>query len=90
MAERRLQFLKKRLDKDPKLLTNYSNYIEDLVVKGYARKIPEAQLKPEDGNIWYLPQRYFSERRAFTGAEFNKHVDGRLDKILTRSCGIHG
>ena len=60
MAERRLKFLKKRLDKDPKLLTNYNNYIEDLVMKGYARKVPEKQLNPDNsnvnvGNVWYLP-----------------------------------
>ena len=55
IAERRLKFLKKRLDKDPKVLTNYSNYVEDLVAKGYGRKVPEAQLNPKDGNIWYLP-----------------------------------
>ena len=55
MAERRLKFLKKRLDKDPQLLKNYSNYIDDLVKKGYARKIPEERLTPKNGNVWYLP-----------------------------------
>jgi hypothetical protein len=51
MAERRLKFLKKRLDKDPKLLTNYNNYIEDLVMKGYARKVPEKQLNPDNSDV---------------------------------------
>jgi vacuolar-type H+-ATPase subunit B/Vma2 len=55
MAERRLKFLKKRLDKDPQLLKNYSNYIDDLVKKGYARKIPEERLTPKNSNVCYLP-----------------------------------
>ena len=55
LAERRLNLLKKRLDKDPKLLKNYTDYIQGILNNGYARKLPEQQLNKNDGKVWYLP-----------------------------------
>ena len=55
LAGRRLNFLKKRLDKDPKLLKNYSDYINDILKKGYARKVPEPKINQKHGKVWYLP-----------------------------------
>ena len=54
MAERRLNFLKKRLEGDPSLMKNYSSFIEDLLKNGYARKVPDEQLTT-DRHVWYLP-----------------------------------
>ena len=54
IAERRLDLLKRRLDKDPLLKKKYSEFIEDLLKKEYARKVPDEQVAL-DGNAWYLP-----------------------------------
>ena len=55
MAEHRLQHLKRRLAKNPDLRSKYSNFIDDLQIKGYARKAPEDQISNSCGVVWYLP-----------------------------------
>ena len=55
MAERRLGYLKKKLEKDPSLKKRYSEFIEDLVERGYARKVANDIPGTEDGKVWYLP-----------------------------------
>ena len=52
IAEHRLKMLKKRLLKDPVLLTKYKECIEDLLEKGYAKSAPATSL---EGKTWYLP-----------------------------------
>ena len=51
-AEQRLLSLKKRLVRDPELHQKYSAFMEDLLEKGYARRVPEDQ---ENKPSWYLP-----------------------------------
>ena len=53
-AMHRLQLLKKRLMKDPKLLQMYKDFINTLLLKGYARKVPVEGLGPAKAT-WYLP-----------------------------------
>ena len=55
LAENRLTFLKKRLIKDEKLHENYTSFMEDLVVKGYAQKVPKEKVGRKAGSSWYLP-----------------------------------
>ena len=38
LVERRLKPLKKRLDKDPMLMKKYSEFIEDLLKRGYGTR----------------------------------------------------
>ena len=47
-------YLKKKLEKDPSLKKRYSEFIEDLVERGYARKVPNDIPGTEDGKVWYL------------------------------------
>ena len=44
--------LKKRLVRDPKLHQKYSAFMENLLEKGYARRVREDQ---ENKSSWYLP-----------------------------------
>ena len=55
MAEQRLGCLKRRLSRDPGLLIRYTNFIDDLLVKGHARKIPDDKSKCKTDITWYLP-----------------------------------
>ncbi|XP_058461559.1 uncharacterized protein LOC131436709 [Malaya genurostris] len=55
MALRRLQCLKKRMDKDPELAETLNQKITDLVTKGYARKLTEQELNQAFPRVWYLP-----------------------------------
>ena len=54
MAERGLHSLKRRLLKDRDLLDKYKASINDYVKKGYASRVPEAEIKTGGRPIWYL------------------------------------
>ena len=53
MAEKRLQKLNSKLKKSPDVETAYSETIDNYIEKGYLRKVPIEEEKPE--NRWYLP-----------------------------------
>ena len=55
LAERRLKFLKKRLENDSELLAKYSTFMDDLLEKGYARKVPDEEHEKQSDRTWYLP-----------------------------------
>ena len=54
-ALQRANWLKKKLERDPKLYEDYKAFMEDIVVKGYARKVPSDQGSLEEGKSWYIP-----------------------------------
>ncbi|KAK3752073.1 hypothetical protein QZH41_005572 [Actinostola sp. cb2023] len=54
-AERRLELLKKRFTKDEVLHANYTKFMEDLVNKGYAQKLPNENVYGDVTSGWYLP-----------------------------------
>eukprot|EP00795_Rhopilema_esculentum_P008763 gene8763-biopygen9751 len=54
-TEQRLGYLKRRLTRDPALRVRYTNFIDDLLVKGHARKIPDAKKGCRQDITWYLP-----------------------------------
>ena len=51
MAEKKLKSLKKRLESDKNLQERYSDTMEDLIVKGYARKVQKEDIPGK----WFLP-----------------------------------
>ena len=55
LAEQRLGHLKRRLILDPALKQRYANFIDDLLDKGYACRVPDQQLSCNDETVWYLP-----------------------------------
>ena len=55
MAERRLQSLARRLDKDETLKERYVQEIDDLLDKGYAERVEKVELERNDGRVCYLP-----------------------------------
>ena len=55
MALHRLSYVKKKLVKNPDLCTKYSAFMNELIDKGYARRVPEDELARDDGTVWYLP-----------------------------------
>ena len=52
VAEKRLQSLKRKLQKNPTFYDHYKTFMDDLMKKGYARK---CKGEPPDGKKWYLP-----------------------------------
>jgi hypothetical protein len=53
LAEHRLQLLKKRFIRDPELCQKYSQFMTDLLNKGYAEEVPLYQINQPV--VWYLP-----------------------------------
>ena len=52
VAERRLLYLKKPLMKDDRFYQQYTEFMEEILEKGYAK---ESKTTPQDGRVWYLP-----------------------------------
>ena len=55
VAERRLHFLKRRLQGNEELLKNYKNTVEEYIELGHARKLPVTSLLTKESQVWYLP-----------------------------------
>ena len=52
VAERRLLYLKKRLMKDDRFHQKYTEFMQEILEKGYAK---ESKSTPQDGRVCYLP-----------------------------------
>ena len=64
LALHRLRLLSKRFHKDEALFKKYSSGINDLLVKGYAMKVPTKKLDKDDGSVWYIPHHpVFQEKK---------------------------
>ena len=55
VALRRLQFLEKRFQKDSSLKEKYCKTMNEYIMKGHARKVPDNQIDPGAKPLWYLP-----------------------------------
>lgn len=55
IVEQRASCLKRRLQKDSSFHADYTAFMNDLVTKGYAERVPEEELERCDGQIWYIP-----------------------------------
>ena len=55
MAERRLQMLKNRLQRDSELCQNYKATMEQYLTMGHARRVPLNEVRVQDKPLWYLP-----------------------------------
>ena len=53
-AEKRLTGLKKRLKADDRYCADYCSFMDDIISKGYARKVDD-EFKDEVVRTWYLP-----------------------------------
>ena len=55
LAERRLQWLKKKLIKNETLCRDYKAFMQELLEKGYAERVPKEEISTENGHINYVP-----------------------------------
>lgn len=53
VAEQRALNLQRRFKRDLSLLQQYSNFMNDMISKGYAEKVPTAELERIDGRLRY-------------------------------------
>lgn len=55
IVEQRASYLKKRFQKSPSFHADYIAFMNDLIAKGYAERVPEDNLQRSDGKVWYIP-----------------------------------
>ena len=53
-AEQRSRWIKKKFA-NKQFKEDYVTFMNDIISKGYARKVPESNIKVEEGKTWYLP-----------------------------------
>ena len=55
MAEKRLSYLKHKMEKDNDHKQEYVAFMKKYIDKGYAEEVDQQKLKGPDGTTWYLP-----------------------------------
>ncbi|CAB4017090.1 Hypothetical predicted protein, partial [Paramuricea clavata] len=55
LASYRLQQLKSRFEKDDKYKKDYVTFVNDMIKKGYAERVPPSEVTTEEGKCWYIP-----------------------------------
>ena len=55
VAEKRLQSLKSKLDKEDDLRQKYKEGMADLLEKGFAEEVRDEDCIPEGSSVWYIP-----------------------------------
>ena len=79
-ALQRANWLKKKLERDPKLSEDYKTFMADIVAKGYARKIPREQINLENGKVWYIPHH----------GVYHPHKPGKIRVVFDCSAKFNG
>ena len=54
-ALKRAIWQKKKMLHDENYRNDYINFLNEMIAKGYARKVPEYQLETHPGKAWYIP-----------------------------------
>ena len=55
LALRRLNKLGQRFEDDMKYRDDYTTFINEIIAKGYAEKVPKEEVSYNRGNVWYIP-----------------------------------
>nr|XP_061785759.1 uncharacterized protein LOC133576497 [Nerophis lumbriciformis] len=55
VAKQRIRGLERRLQRNADFHSEYTSFLTDVINKGYAEQVPQHQLKPREGGVWYIP-----------------------------------
>jgi hypothetical protein len=55
MAEQRALNINRKFKKDEGYATEYKGFMEEVITKGYVKKVLQEQLLREKGKVWYIP-----------------------------------
>lgn len=79
-AEQRMTWLKKRLQKNPQFHKDYTQFVEDLLKKNHARKVPQDHLHVKNGKVRYIPHH----------SVYHPHKPGKIRVVFDCSCKFKG
>lgn len=63
VASLRSQFLKRKFKRNSAFYMDYCSFMEDMLLKGHAEKIPASEIEGNLGRIWYIPHHGVSDAR---------------------------
>ena len=78
-AVKRAQWQKKML-RDERYWEDYANFMNELISKGFANKVPDDREPSEPGRQWYIP----------THGVYNPHKPGKMRVVLNCSASFGG
>ncbi|KAL7875500.1 hypothetical protein AOLI_G00104630 [Acnodon oligacanthus] len=55
IAEQRLNSLRRKFSRNSDFFQEYKDFMNSILEKGYATRIPEEQLSRSDGRVWFIP-----------------------------------
>lgn len=55
VAEQHALNLQRRFKKDSSFWQQYTDFMNDIISKGYAEQVPTEELERSDGRLWYIP-----------------------------------
>ena len=98
VAKQRILGLKRRFEKDEKFHLEYASFLTDVIDRGYAEKIPQHQLRCEEGKVWYIPHHgvYHPSKKTLRvvfdcGATFKgRSLNNELFQGPNLTCGLLG
>ncbi|KAK7926338.1 hypothetical protein WMY93_008648 [Mugilogobius chulae] len=86
LAEQRAQYLAKKFKHNNSFAEEYKSFMEDIIAKDYAEKVPSKDLHIKNGKVWYIPHHGVYHRRkktlrvvfdctsSFQGTSLNKEL----------------
>ncbi|KAL3979219.1 Rab5 GDP/GTP exchange factor [Sarotherodon galilaeus] len=76
IAEQRALGLKKRFIRDKDFHKDYTAFVTDLISRGYAKRVPVAELEHSDGKLWYIPHHgvYHPTKGKMRGVSLNAQL----------------
>ena len=51
MLEKRTQYLKRHLEREPKYFQHYKSFVDEIIIKGYAKRSEDTS---KNGTAWYF------------------------------------
>ena len=90
-ALQRLSILSKRFEKDCEFRDHYFGFMEKILDKDYAQRIPQNE-DPEEGQIWYLPHHgvYHLNDQLLQGPNMTNSLVGTLLRFRQDEVAIMG
>ena len=79
-AWQRAIWLKKKRERDPKLYQDYKAFMEDILSKGYVRKVSHDQKSLGEGTAWYIPHH----------GVYHPHKPGKIRVVFDCSAKFMG
>ena len=90
VVTKRLMNLKGKLKRNPQMHDDYVHFMNELITKGYAERVPLSELNQADGKVWFIPHHgvYHPKKPAKIRIVFD--CSFRYDNVSLNECLLQG